>query len=371
MKAVDRRTVLVATGGGLLAALGLTSAEVRGDAGPLFVACHADSEDRHHVASFEPTGHCRFDLPLPARGHAMAFAESRSEMVVFARRPGRFDVVIDYGEGVALHRIDAPDGRQFYGHGAFADGDRLLLATENDYASGDGVIGLYDAADGYRRVGEYHSHGIGPHELVLMPDGKTLAIANGGIRTHPERGRAKLNLDTMAPSLVFADLEDGKRVEALHLPAEQHKLSIRHLAILSDGRLALAMQYEGSKRDNVPLVALADGSSIQPLLAPDMIQRQMRHYAGSVAVDRSGQLIAISAPRGGLVTFWDVAERQYIGNAKTLDGSGVASGKEPGSFVVTSGNGDVLSAKPFLDEFKSLEILSLGQARWDNHLRSV
>ena len=45
---------------------------------------------------------------------------------------------------------------------------------------------------GTSRIGELASFGVGPHEVVLMPDGATLVVANGGIRTHPDRDRAKL-----------------------------------------------------------------------------------------------------------------------------------------------------------------------------------
>ena len=34
-----------------------------------------------------------------------------------------------------------------------------------------GVIGVYDATDGFRRIGEFDTYGIGPHEMLLTPDG--------------------------------------------------------------------------------------------------------------------------------------------------------------------------------------------------------
>ena len=46
----------------------------------------------------------------------------------------------------------------------------------------------------FARVGEFPTHGVGPHELLLLGDGRTLAVANGGIETHPDFGRAKLNI---------------------------------------------------------------------------------------------------------------------------------------------------------------------------------
>ena len=44
-----------------------------------------------------------------------------------------------------------------------------------------------------------------PHEAILLADGKTLAVANGGIETHIETGREKLNLDFMQPSLALVE----------------------------------------------------------------------------------------------------------------------------------------------------------------------
>lgn len=364
---VNRRALLGGAAGGLLGFLGLQAAGIRGNAGPLFVGCRADALDKHHVTGFDEVGRAHFSLPLPARGHAMAFHPTRPHLVVFARRPGRFAVVIDDEAGIALHRIEPVAGRHFYGHGIFSADGRTLFATENDYQSGQGVVGIYDADDGYKRVGEYPSHGIGPHELILMPDGKTLAIANGGIQTHPEHGRAKLNLDTMAPSLVFADVASGNHLDQAGLP--QAQLSIRHLALLRDGKVAIAMQYEGSRQDQVPLVAIHDGATIKTLRAPEEIQRRMRHYGGSVAVDRSGKLIAVSAPRGNLVTFWNGRDGRYLTSMELQDGCGVAPTVRSEEFMLTGGDGDIRLARPLTDEISRIEVNGLAAARWDNHLR--
>lgn len=36
--------------------------------------------------------------------------------------------------------------------------------------------------------------------MALMPDGRTLVVANGGIETRPDYPRAKRNVRTMAPT---------------------------------------------------------------------------------------------------------------------------------------------------------------------------
>ena len=276
-------------GGALVAGLALRAGRARGAEGALFVSCRVDAEAGHHVTGIDASGRVRFDLPLPERGHGIAFRPGADEGLVFARRPGTFAVAFDPVAGIALRRIDAAAGRHFYGHGAFSPDGRYLFTSENDYEAGRGVLGVRDATDGYRQIGELASFGVGPHEVVLMPDGATLAIANGGIRTHPERDRAKLNLDSMAPSLAYLDLADGKLRGDYRLAEAHHQLSIRHLAVLGSGGVAIAMQYEGDMRDRVPLVGIHDGDRIRLLEAPAGVQAQMRQYGGSVAVDRGRQ----------------------------------------------------------------------------------
>jgi hypothetical protein len=361
---VSRRTLLSGVAGSMLVGLGLRAAAARGDAGPLYVGCRADDGGQYRASGFRADGRPVFDLPLPGRGHGAAFRPGSPQCVVFARRPGGFAVVIDVDQGVALCRFDAADGRHFYGHGAFSPDGRHLFTSENDFASGRGVVGIRDALDGYRQIGEFASHGVGPHEMMLMPDGATLVAANGGIRTHPDNERAKLNVDTMRPSLAYLDLAGGRLRDAFELEPRLHRLSIRHLAVNGDGLVAIAMQYEGSKRDRVPLVGLHDGGAIRLVEPPAAIERRMRHYAGSIAFDRSGRLLAVSCPRGDLITFWDARAARLIDHVEVADGCGVAPADAPGAFMVTSGRGDAHRVEP------EGAVVAAGRTvtAWDNHL---
>ena len=93
------------------------------------------------------------------------------------------------------------------------------------------LIGVRDATDGYKQIGEFRAHGIEPHDIALLPDGRTLVVANGGIRTHPDRGGEELNLASMRPSLVYVDVQTGDLLEEHRLAPALHQLSIRHLAL--------------------------------------------------------------------------------------------------------------------------------------------
>ena len=200
------------------------------------------------------------------------------------------------------------------------------------------------------------------------PGGDQLVVANGGIRTHPEQGRARLNISTMDPNISVLDARTGALLESARLPKTLHKLSIRHLDVREDGRVAIAMQYEGDRRDRVPLVGLYEaGGTVSLLHAPRSIERRMRHYTGSVAFDATGSILAVSCPRGNLVTFWDAGTGAYLSHIKAVDASGIARTDRDGEFLITGGNGAmwiVDSRTRTTHAFLETE----SELRWDNHL---
>ena len=199
---------------------------------------------------------CR-DVPaaLPDRGHAAAAHPERPEAVAFARRPGTFALVIDCprGRGGAAAFAGRP---AFLRHGAFTADGALLFTAENAIAEGTGRLGIWDAADAYKRIGEVPTGGSGPHEVRLMPDGARFAVANGGIETDPASGGAELNLATMRSNLAYLDAGSGEVTDVLELPEALRLLSIRHIAAGRDGTLAAAMQWQGSALETPPLLAV-------------------------------------------------------------------------------------------------------------------
>src|SRR5690606_23967829 len=121
---------------------------------------------------------------------------------------------------------------------------------------------------GYKRIGEHPSHGVGPHEIILLSDGRTLAIANGGIDTVPEAGRAMLNLDEMQPNLAFADAESGALIARHELSADLNRLSIRHIAADANGAVWFGGQWEGDPEATPELIGRATRDTPIRLIAP-------------------------------------------------------------------------------------------------------
>lgn len=368
---IDRRRLL-----GLLAGTAVVTPTLAygrdtlpGQPSALYLSSRGDGRGGFFVSGFRTEGGGRFDLPLPGRGHAVAPRPGQAEAVVFARRPGSFALALDLRSGRLRHSIAAAPGRHFYGHGVFSADGRTLFTSENDYEAGTGVIGIRDAADGYRQIGEIPSHGIGPHDLRLLSDGRTLAVANGGVLTHPDSGRAKLNLPEMSPSLAYVEAASGRLLAEHRLPPALHRLSIRHLAVGPRDEVAIALQYEGPRSDLVPLVALhAGGGEIGLLTAPDRVLRRMRNYCGSAALDSGGEILGASCPRGGIVTFWQLRERRYLGAVELADGCGIAAAEASGAFLLTSGSGEVVLYRPAERSLEPIATGFGGRVQWDNHL---
>lgn len=336
----------------------------------LYISARSGDREQYFLSAFDPAGKLAYDLPLPGRGHGIALHPDAAQAVLVARRPGRFLIVFDAASGEVIHTLNSRPDRHFSGHGLFSSDGRWLYSSEIDYDGKRGVIGVRDVMDGYRQIDEFGSCGVEPHDLQLCRDGHVLVVANGGILTHPDFGRAKLNLDTMTSSLIYLDAGTGRVLSEHRLPAAMHQLSLRHLAVPAPDVVYVAMQYQGSPEDRPPLVAMhrAGEEEIRLLQAPASVLDRMRNYCGSVCADVSGGWVAVSSPQGNLVTFWSMQSGEYAGEARVMDGCGIAAGARAGEFLLSSGRGGLFRYDAALASLTDLGRASLPDAHWDNHM---
>ena len=340
-------------------------------AGRCFIGCRIDRTGRYLASVFDHSGRIRHDVPLPGRGHGFAADPATGTVVVFARRPGGWALALDPATGRVSDRLAAGPGRRFYGHGAFSPDGAFLYTSENRFEDGAGVIGVWEAGRGWRRVCEWPSHGVGPHEIRMSEQGTMLAVANGGIRTHPDTGRAKLNLDVMAPSLALVDTADGRLVRSMSFGPRLHQLSIRHLDADRDGRIVAAMQHQGARTDRVPLIAFERAGRLAPAHAPVEAGLRMRGYAGSVSFDASGRYAAVTHPHEGIVGLWsaDRSTAHLLVVAALEDVCGIAPDPGGGSFIATGANGRIASIDARTGE--SSVLARSDGSHWDNHLLAL
>jgi len=233
----------------------------------------------------------------------------------------------------------------------------VLVTPENDWETGAGRLGLWSRRENYRRIGEIASGGTGPHDILRL-DGDVLAVANGGIRTRPDQGRDKLNIETMQPSLAYVDTDLGL-LDLVELEPDLHKNSIRHLAE-RNGTVAFAMQWQGELPDPVPLLGLHRRGEAPVLCTADLAEQiAMEGYAGSVAISPEGR-VGITSPRGARLHVFDL-EGNFAASYQQPDICGLAAGTN--GFFATDGLGHVLS-----EDAGTLSLCARSDRAWDNHL---
>ena len=275
------------------------------------------------------------------------------DVVVLGRRPSESFWVLDSATGQVKFALKAAENRHFYGHACYSlDGSKLYV-TENETLSLVGKIGIYDVHNEYEKIAEFDSYGIGPHELVMHPDGETLVIANGGIKTE-QASREELNLDTMRPSLVYLNRHDGSLLEQVF--PEHNQMSVRHLAIHNDGTVLIGIQFQGERHINVPLVLnhKRGDTSFQPLSMPNNQWQRFHQYIASVAIDSERNLLCVTTPIGGCAAIFDLTTYQLIDAVSLLDCAGAAvcsskidndinnhSESEKSGFMVSDGQGQL------------------------------
>lgn len=366
---LTRRSFLLAGGTGLLAAVpllraGLSSARHRQE---IFLSASDDASGRHFITACDVGGGERFSIEVETRCHGVALhAAHPGRAIVVARRPGTLAYDVDVHAGSIRRRLESAPDRHFYGHAAFARDGRVLFTSENDIPRGRGVVAVRDADD-LRVLAELPTYGVGPHEILALPDGHTLAIANGGLVTDLADGKQRrrdLNIPAMDPSLVFVDVRDGRLLEQAR--PDDHFASVRHLALAPDGAVAVAMQYEGPETNPYPVLGFhRGGTAIETVAAPHELRVRMQRYAASVCVAASGNA-AVTCPRGDTVAVFAAGTGAVVASHEVRDAGGVATTLDGTSFLVTTGLGET-------HVFDARTGARIGEperraaVRWDNH----
>lgn len=317
---------------------------------------------RHFVGVLRPNRQPS-GVELPFRPHDVLVDPLHPGIAIaIARRPGDLIARVDLIQRHIITLFPVDGRRVTNGHAVFSDDGRYLLTNESDAVDGHGLVSIR-VADSLEVVREFDSGGIGPHALMREPGG-TLLVANGGILTLPDSGRAKLNLQSMDPSLVRLDARDGSLLGQWRLP--DPRLSIRHLAALPDGRVAIALQAlhdDEQRRAGAPPLALFDGSALAPAAAPGIA---LGGYGGDVAwvpSARTGRIF-VSCTDADLLAAWH-ADGSWD-RATRLPRAG-ALGCWHERLIASGARGDVMmcdsDGMPAAHRHEA--------AQWDNHLQLI
>ena len=333
----------------------------------LLSGCYVDDrDDRRAGIRWQNPGGPGDAIDLGFRVHQILPDPARPRrFLAFARRPGTRIVDVQLGPGTpSVRQVKTGRDRHLYGHGAFSADGRHVYTSENNFETGDGRIVVRDA-ETLSPVQEWSSGGVGPHEIALAEGGRMLAVANGGIRTHPAMPRRKLNLDSMRPNLAYLDTATGRLLERRELG--ERRSSIRHLDVWRD-HVVTVQQHEGPRSGTVPLVCLhRRGESLRPLAVETGEFRRMNWYTASVAVHEPAGTALVTCPRGNVVTLWDLRELRLIRSLDVRQPFGAVRAVDADGFLITTATGAIYDVGTEGEDLTLVQTARAGTA-WDNHL---
>lgn len=344
-----RRRLLLGAGLGLVGAGPATAASTR----QVLAAAWQDGS-RHVIGLLAPkagTLQPVAELEVPTRAHGLAWVPDGAgahRLMAVARRPGDWFVSWRPGAGPARWHWARPR-TVFNGHAVWVPGENgrsRILVTQTDVETGAGEVGLFDART-LDPVDAWPTQGRDPHDLLLH-DGR-LWVANGGIDTRPETGRAKRELGRMDSSLVAMDPRDGRVQGQWRVPDQ--RLSLRHLAA-NGPAIGIAMQAEhddATARNRAPLLAVWERGELA--LPPPAEGTETGGYGGDIAPWRDG--FVVTATRAASAWAWSRSHRSGGAARSSAAGSwsswpvaqaGAAAGDATGLWV--GGSAGVLRVDP-------------------------
>jgi hypothetical protein len=261
-------------------------------------------------------------------GHGVSVDPTRPERAAVFEKKGPGACIVDLRAREVVRTIPTAPNRHFYGHGSYSADGSLLYATESVLDDDHrGVLVVRDART-LEELGELPTYGTAPHDCMLLDDGRTMLVANGG---GPIQGGAM-------PNVTYVDVESEALVERVDLT--DPRFNAGHLARARTGDLAVV----SAPRDGLPDVArqrgavtlVPRGGAATTVTRPESVTARMIGEALSVALYEPDGLVVATHPGGDMVSMWRLPDASFVG---TLDGfvepRGVALTLDGGELVVS------------------------------------
>ena len=319
---------------------------------------------------FNLDGSLKYKINLECRGHDIVIIKDLNDICLLTRRPNNKLIVINKDNGEVKKIISAPEGRHFYGHAAYNNLKKLLYVTENNYNFDDersGVIAIYDPFKNYNRIGELKSNGIGPHEIKINKKGHLL-VANGGVLTHPDYPKIKLNLYDIASNISIIEPHSGLVIKELRLEEKFKNNSIRHLDIDSNNYIYFACQnYLKDNKQQLPLIFSYYADTLKTYKIPKKIYSYTKKYSGSIKASYKDDYVYASFPRGNKLLVWNKLTARLTNSIDFNDNCGIGINVKNDAVYVSNGFGDIICLKKDKKVFK----ISFNNVKFDNHLSVI
>jgi len=272
-------------------------------------------------------------IALGFLAHGFATMPGRDTTAAIFQKRGPNAAIVELLEGTVRPFVAGPR-RAFYGHGLYDPDARQIYAVEIDTDSCEGMLSVRDAQT-LEVTGEIPTGGKNPHDALLLGDGRTLVVTNGG---------GALGSDAPG-SVAFVDLSSRKVVDCVLIPDE--KLNAGHVAIGKDGSIAVV----SAPRDGLPGATSLGGlslrhgaaGSLERMREPRATTDRMIGESLSVAIHEGSGVVAATHPYGGILTLWNLAERRMLRCFELASARGVTVTLDGRYFAVSHGLGGSLS----------------------------
>ncbi|MBZ0136831.1 MAG: DUF1513 domain-containing protein [Planctomycetes bacterium] len=255
----------------------------------------------------------------------------RPHVVMVTEKHGKGCLEIDLKARKILRRVETVAGREFYGHSAFSPDGKLWYATEADIGDGSytGVLAVRDADSMDLREEDFPTHGIAPHDCILIDDGDTLVITNGGGPIHATDEPA---------GVAYVNVKTGEARRVLKFKTD--RINAGHIAMSSKGELVCVSAprdgIENSSDDWLGAISFYHPDQDRLITADDPIRAKMKGETLSVAFDEKTRVVAATNPAGHIITFWDFDTGKLIKSMEEFKSPrGVSLTLDGKQFVVT------------------------------------
>ncbi len=325
----------------------------------LLLSSVSDNAGRHYVAALDQLGNIYYQLAIPERAHDSLYNSRKKQAIYFGRSPSKAIYVVDIVNKRISTIVKAKKNRHFYGHGVIDKANRYLYVVENDTTVNQGRIGVYDAEDGYKKIDEINSYGIGPHQIALLSDEKTLVVANGGILK--DSNNTITNKDSFSSELTYINTQNASLIASY--PSQYAGNSLRHLTVGKQDQVFVGAQSH-SQYINPLVFSHKDENNLVPFIAEDYTWQGHNNYTASLV--ECGDKLIVSSPRGNALSFWNTKDRSFITKKDYLDVAGLAigSGTNSSELLVSTGQGMIIN----INNMQVSQRYRTKGIAWDNHL---
>ncbi|SDG70077.1 DUF1513 domain-containing protein [Roseospirillum parvum] len=255
---------------------------------------------------------------FPIQGHVIATAPETG-LAVFHTQGGRRSVAFD-AQSLDMVALSAPFAADFVGggHAIFLPGGKRLLTVERAPYDTFGNRAQFHygrltvrEAETLKPLESFSSQGIGPHDVHLLPDGKTVAVAHYG-STRPRAGLDSLQArDLVEPSLCLIELASGRLLDKL---PGRPDAELRHLAMAPDGTTA-CVQVRLGAADSPPARQAMPGLTRRDATIGDdlaYLPAGLLHRPAGAAQGREMLAQPPTAQRQGLSIVHDPVQRVFL-----------------------------------------------------------